>query len=253
MKLPSAPPATLQFQNAPGSSVPEEFSMIARRDPSKVGEMAESVKELTDLQKEALCRQYVIIVDRSYSMTTHDEGGDRWGAARKAVENMVDVIYHYDVDHSVPFYLFDNEVVFVGELTDSSQVSGVFKDFSPRGSTGLGAALEEALGKYAGSHRPNYSVVPGTTFIVLLDGGADDKDHVKDVIRKYINPENGYVENHTQIAISFVQVGDDSGATHFLQDLDDNMKPLDVIDTKKDDIIYEDGGIHRILHDAIFD
>jgi hypothetical protein len=39
--------------------------------------------------------------------------------------------------------------------------------------------LKEALGKYAGKKRPNYQVVPGTTLLILLDGGADDEGAVQ--------------------------------------------------------------------------
>ncbi|KAG5179881.1 hypothetical protein JKP88DRAFT_273716 [Tribonema minus] len=168
-----------------------------------------------DLQKEALVRQYVLIVDRSGSMSTPDgKGRTRWDSAGVAVENMVDTIFKYDVDHTVPLYVFDSEVIFVGELTSPSQVKQVFREYRPRG-----------------TKRPNYEVVPGTTFIVLLDGGADDEE---------------------AIALSFVQIGDDPNAERFLTRLDETAEP-DICDTKKDDILYQAGGLDRLLHDAIFD
>ena len=165
---------------------------------------------------------------------------------------MIDTVFKYDVDHTIPLYLFDHEVVFLGEVTDSSQIKGVFKEFKPRGSTGLNGALKEALETYAGAMRPNYEVVPGTTFIVLLDGGANDEQAVFRTLKHFADPASGYIKNHTQIAISFIQIGDDSSATKFLKKLDDEITP-DIADAKKDNILYEPGGLDRILYDAIFD
>eukprot|EP00611_Tribonema_gayanum_P009500 TRINITY_DN192_c0_g1_i2.p1 TRINITY_DN192_c0_g1~~TRINITY_DN192_c0_g1_i2.p1 ORF type:complete len:285 (+),score=41.52 TRINITY_DN192_c0_g1_i2:96-857(+) len=253
MKLPpTAPPSTL-FVNAPGSDVPKEYALPARANPDLIVSMAETPKEKMDLQREALVRQYVLIVDRSGSMSNPDGSGKtRWDSAGAAVEKMVDTIFHYDVDHTVPLYVFDSEVIFVGELTSPAQVKQVFREFGPRGSTGLDKALHEALSTYAGTKRPNYEVVPGTTFIVLLDGGADDEEAVLRTIRYFADPANRFIANHTQIAISFVQIGDDPNAERFLKRLDDTVEP-DICDTKKDDILYQAGGIDRLLFDAIFD
>lgn len=183
-----------------------------------------------------------------------DGSTTRWESARKAVEKMAETVFKYDIDHSIPLYLFDDKVEFVGELTKSSQVVEVFKNYEPRGTTNLAQCLEVALEEYAGSKRPNYEVCPGTTFIVVLDGCADDKDAVKRVLRKFSDPANGYVANHTQLAISFLQIADDPGATAFLKELDDGfIGTPDICDTKKDDILSLPGGIEKLLHDAVFD
>ena len=254
MKLPSAPASSTTFKNAPGSTVPEEYALEVRKDPGQIKEMAETPQEVKDLQKESLARQYVIIVDRSGSMDTPDGArpGTRWTSAEKAVENMIDTVFKYDVDHTIPLYIFDHEVIFLGEVTDRKQVKAVFKEYKPRGTTGLNGALKEALETYAGTKRPNYEIVPGTTFIVLLDGGADNESEVIRTLQHFADPRNGYIANHTQIAVSFIQIGDDSSATRFLKKLDDTIEP-DIVDTKKDDLLYTQGGLDRILYDAIFD
>jgi hypothetical protein len=254
MRLPPTAPPADHFVNAPGSKVPEQFAIEARKNPDAIKYMGETKKEISDLEKEALCRQYVIIVDRSGSMGCPDGRGTRWDSAGKAVEKLVETVFKYDTDHIVPLYLFDDKVEFIGECTKTSQVTNIFKTYGPRGTTDLAKCLDEALKTYSGTKRPNYEIVPGTTFIVILDGSSDDNEAVKTVIRHYAEPQNGYIANHTQIAISFIQIGDDSGATRFLQDLDDNMKGgPDIVDTKKDDILSESGGIDRVLYDAIFD
>ncbi|KAG5183013.1 hypothetical protein JKP88DRAFT_157677 [Tribonema minus] len=252
MKLPPCAPPAMHFINAKGSSVPKEFAIAARTNPDMIPQMAETSKESKDLHREALARQYVVIVDMSGSMATRDGRGTRWDSARVAVEKMVDTIFEYDVDHTVPLYLFDSQVTFVGELTSPSQVKAVFKEFGPRGSTGLGPALREALGTYAGTKRPNYELVPGTTFIVLLDGGADDEGEVTRVLQEFADPKSGYVSNHTQLAVSFIQIGDDAGASAFLKRLDDGITP-DICDFVKDDILSQSGGLDTLLYNAIFD
>lgn len=253
MKLPTKT-LSPDFQNASGSSVPEEFALEARKNPEVINDMAETVQELKELEKEALARQYVIIIDKSGSMDCPDKtsGSTRWVAARNAVEKMIDVIFKYDIDHTVPLYLFDSSPTFVGEVQKPGQVLKIFKDYKPSGSTGLDHVLEMTLNEYAGKNRPNYEVVPGTTFIVLLDGLADNENNVFQVLRKYSDVKNGYITNHTQIAVSFIQIGDDESATKFLQRLDNEIEP-DICDTKKDDILYQNGGLDRILYDAIFD
>ncbi len=254
MKLPPSHAPKTEFVNAPGSTLPEEFAIRARANPEDIKLMAENKKELMDLQKEALCRQYVIMVDRSGSMSEQDgKNGTRWDSARKAVEKVVHTVFEYDVDHTVPLYLFDHECLFLGELTSPSQVLGVFNDFGPRGTTDLNTTLKQAIETYAGSKRPNYDVVPGTTFLVFLDGAVNDEEEVVRTIKYYANPKNGYIANHTQIAISFIQIGDDNGATRFLKRLDDDMGEIDICDTKKDDFLSEKDGVDRLLHDAIFD
>lgn len=253
MKLPSAPAPSTEFKNAVGSDVPQEFAMAARSNPGAVKEMAETPSELKVLTTEALVRNYTLIVDRSGSMDSPDgRFASRWSSAQKAVTKLVEAIFRYDVDKSVPLYLFDDQVEFIGECTDASQIKGVFESYRPRGTTDLAKCLDVAMEKYSGK-RANVEHVPGSTFIVILDGGADDPEAVKRVIRKYADPANGYVKNHCDIAISFVQLGEDPSATAFLKDLDDNMKPLDIVDHKFDDDLYKPGGVDKVLMDAIFD
>jgi Mg-chelatase subunit ChlD len=243
----------LTFQNAPGSTVPEQFALAARHNPDHIVEMAETPSEVVELRKEALVRQYVLIVDRSGSMAVRDGAGTRWDSAQKAVEKLIETVFKYDFDHRVPVYVFDDQTTFVGECTDVGQVAEIFQQYKPRGTTDLAKALDTAMEEYAGRKRPDFSQIPGTTFIVILDGSTDDNDAVVRVIKKFADLKNGYIQNHSQIAVSFVQIGDDAGATQFLQFLDDGMGEPDIIDTKKATLLYTPGGVDKLLMDAIFD
>lgn len=252
MKLPVNQPATT-FINAPQSTVPEEFAMQARKLPSNIGEMAETPQEATDLKKEALARQYVLLIDKSASMQSPDGAGTRWSSTELAVRGMVDAVFKYDIDHSIPVFLFGDRVDDIGELTDSSQVLQLFKEYQPDGrSTNLAAGLQAALSKYLGSKRENYEYVPGTTVIIFTDGKPDSEGAVRDYIKEIVDPSKGYISNHEELALSFIQVGDDAGASKFLKGLDDGFAP-DICDTKKDDDLRQAGGIERVLFDAIFD
>lgn len=243
----------LTFHNAPGSTVPEQFALAARHNPDHIAQMAETPSEVIELRKEALVRQYVIIVDRSGSMATRDGTGTRWDSAQMAVEKLIETVFKYDFDHNVPVYVFDDQTTFVGECTDVGQVAGIFRDYKPRGTTDLAKALDTAMEEYAGRKRPDFAQIPGTTFIVILDGSTDDNDAVIRVIKKFADLKNGYLANHTQIAVSFVQIGDDAGATRFLQFLDDGMGEPDIVDSKQASLLYTPGGVDKLLMDAIFD
>lgn len=254
MKLPAAHASSTEFVNASGSSVPKEFAMEARKNPDVIKEMAETPKEKRELEKESLARQYVLICDKSGSMASRDGDSTRWESARLAVEKLVEKMFIYDTDGKVPLYLFDNNVEFVGECTSAGQVAKVFNDYQPGGTTDLGKCLEIAMSTYVGKKRQNWSIVPGTTFVVILDGDADDRQTVKDVIIKYSDPANNFIEHHSNIALTFIQIGDDKGATAFLKELDDKMMGTpDVCDTAKDNELFEEGGVDKILFNAIFD
>ena len=255
MKLPDAPPASKEFKNAVGSNIPKEFALAARKNPEAIKEMAETPSELAGLKTEALARSYTIIVDRSGSMTTPDGlGKTRWDSAQEAVEKLVDKVFMYDTDGSVPLYLFDDKVEFVGECTNSSQVKGVFESYSPRGTTDLAKCLEVAMKAYLPKNRDNSEVVPGSTFLILLDGTTDDNDAVKKVLHYYAEPANGFIKSHTDVAVSFIQIGDNAGATKFLNELDEGSPEYpDIVDAKFDNDLFKEGGVEKILHDAIFD
>jgi hypothetical protein len=55
---------------------------------------------------------------------------------------------------------------------------------------------------------------------VILDGSPNDKEVGENAVKRttpFADPVNGYIDNHTQIAVSFVQIGDDVQATRFLK------------------------------------
>lgn len=116
-----------------------EYAKLARANPS-------NLPSKEDLMREALVRQYVLIIDKSGSMNAteylDDNHVSRWQRAQNIVENLIDTIFQYDMDKSVPLYFFDRIPFFAGEMRDKTQVSNTFRQYSPDGSTNLAGGVE---------------------------------------------------------------------------------------------------------------
>lgn len=93
----------------------------------------------------------------------------------------------------------------------SDAIENIFKEFAPRGSTNLTAALQAAIGKAEQSNKE-------TVVLVFTDGAPDDEKSVIQTIKsaatKFGRPKLGF---------AFIQVGDDPGATNFLDHLDNGL------------------------------
>jgi hypothetical protein len=253
----------------------KQIALEVREDPKKADEWAKSlaqgegkdVKEhreieqrvASELKREGLARQYVLLIDKSTSMSRPDpDGGTRWIATENATRDLINAMFEYDMDHKVPVYLFGNKIETIGELTSADQVMRLFKEHAPDGtSTNLAGALDAAMRDHLGKSRNNYDVVPGTTIVVLTDGEPDSQSAVEEILKYYVNPKNNYVKDDKELAISFIQIGDNKDATAFLDRIDNDGftfdgKKLDVCDTKKDDVLRAKGAAY-ILEQAIYD
>ncbi len=271
--------ADKDFAGPAGQAQYREIAMEVRKDPKQADVMAvklatgegENPSEhraiehyvATELKKEALARQYVLLIDKSGSMGTRDQDGGargtRWGAAQKATEMLIGKMFEYDMDHKVPVYLFGDKIETIGELTDVKQVMQLFDQHYPDGgSTNLAGALTTALADHLGKARDNYKVVPGTTVVVITDGQPDSESAVEDILKHYADPKSKFIANDEELAVSFIQIGDDKGATTFLERMDKGFmfegRKMDICDTKKDNFLWDQkGGVEKILADAIFD
>ena len=103
--------------------------------------------------------------------------------------------------------------------------------------------------------------------MILTDGAPNDTRKVKKFFKKLIKNHN--LEDYgreTLAAFSFVRMGDDSGASRFLQDLDDNLiretgVKVDIVDTKEDNFLFGTGrykgyssvGPFAMFWDALYD
>ena len=97
----------------------------------------------------------------------------------------------------------------------------MFADLSPRGSTPLTEALNEAFKLAGKSDKKDF-------IIVFTDGVPDDKAGAAEAIKRHANKQ----ETDDACTVLFVQVGDDASATRYLKSLDDDLKgaKFDIVD-----------------------
>ncbi|MFK7824327.1 MAG: hypothetical protein AB8G05_09230 [Oligoflexales bacterium] len=239
------------------------FSLDTVNEPETqvIKEPIKVKKHMVSAEKqEALARWYVLLIDKSFSMTISDQNGgtrgDRWGSAEQMVTDLLDTIFEFAIDKKLPTYLFGSNAESIGELTNKMEVLQLFHDHTPEGSTNLSDTLDLALEDTFEKTKDKLKEFPGMTVIVITDGQPDSEANVKNVLLKFADPVNDYIDKNEDLAISFIQIGDDQGAKAFLDEMDKgfefNGEVVKICDTKT---IEEVNilGVYRILHDAIFD
>lgn len=176
-----------------------------------------------------LNRDYTLIIDKSGSMATKDQPGQRsrWAAARESTEAFARRCEELDPD-GLTLYVFASKFRRYDRVT-ADRVSAVFVENEPCGGTDLAAVLEHSFDAYfqrkgSGESRPE-------TVLVVTDGAPDDEKAVmKSVIRAAKRVQRG-----DELAVSFIQIGNDPGARKFLKILDDEMvragAPFDIVTT----------------------
>lgn len=176
-----------------------------------------------------LNRDYTLIIDKSGSMATKDQPGQRsrWAAARESTEAFARRCEELDPD-GLTLYVFASKFRRYDRVT-ADRVSAVFVENEPCGGTDLAAVLDHSFDAYfqrkgSGESRPE-------TVLVVTDGAPDDEKAVmKSVIRAAKRVQRG-----DELAVSFIQIGNDPGARKFLKILDDEMvragAPFDIVTT----------------------
>ena len=163
-------------------------------------------------------RDYGIIVDKSLSMWM----GGRWKAAEKAVEFLAPKITAADAD-GITLYFFSSSDKFrrFPNVTSAEAVKAAWSSQEPDGETDLAHALKCAF-EDRGS-KP-------MTLLIITDGMPDNKD----LVMQRIIDVSKTIRHDSELSISFIQVGDDSGAEAFLAALDDDLvsrgAPFDIVD-----------------------
>lgn len=170
---------------------------------------------------------YVLVLDASGSMAepnkaSEPQGPSRWAAAQESILGLAREIGKIDAD-GIDVVVFNGVGVqsFTGVTAD--KVKDVFANSRTTSTTPLHDALTAAL-KLAGKSDKKDLV------IVLTDGVPDDRAKAAQVI---VDASNSLTQDD-ELTILFIQVGDDAGATQYLQGLDDNLTgaKFDIVDTK---------------------
>jgi uncharacterized protein with von Willebrand factor type A (vWA) domain len=197
-------------------------------------------------------RDYTLNIDKSGSMATPDQKGgrSRWVAAQESTLALASKCEQFDPD-GITIYLFSGKFKRYDNVT-SAKVTQIFTENDPSGTTDLAGVLKNATDDYlqrkaAGQTKPN-----GETILVVTDGEPDDRKAVMRVIIEV----SRRLDRDEELAISFIQVGNDAQATRFLKILDDELQSagakFDICDTiTMDDM--EDMSLSEVLLNAIND
>jgi uncharacterized protein with von Willebrand factor type A (vWA) domain len=197
-------------------------------------------------------RDYTLIIDKSGSMATTDQKGNqsRWQVAQESTFALASKCEQYDPD-GITVYLFSGKFKRYENAT-SSKVTQIFRENDPSGSTDLAAVLKHATDDYFQRKAAKQTKLNGETILVITDGEPDDRKSVMKVIIE----ASQRLDRDEELAISFIQVGNDLQATRFLKALDDDLQSagakFDICDT----ILMtdmEDMSLSEVLLNAIVD
>lgn len=197
-------------------------------------------------------RDYTLIIDKSGSMSIPDQPGGktRWAVAQESTLALARKCEEFDPD-GITIYLFSGRFQRYDNVT-AAKVEQIYQENEPMGRTNLAAVLQDAVNQYfqrksSGQTKPN-----GETILVVTDGEPDDRKAVMEVIIK----ASRQMDRDEELAMSFIQVGNDAQATRFLKALDDDLQGVgakfDIVDTiTMDDM--EETPLKEVLLRAIVD
>lgn len=168
---------------------------------------------------------FILVLDASGSMgdaVSSTNRTSRWDHMQESVRSFANDLDKIDSDGL-------DVIVFSGHKIDefhgitSDKVKGVFESRSPRSGTPLAEALQLALdiGKKSDKNK---------VIVIFTDGVPDNEQAVADLIIAQANSQ----ERDEECTFLFIQVGDDSRATAYLEHLDDGLSTakFDIVDAK---------------------
>lgn len=176
-------------------------------------------------------RDYTLIIDRSGSMSKADQGDGmtRWQAVQESVLALARKCEQLDPD-GLTVYLFSSRFKRYDNVT-SSKVEDIFLENEPMGRTNLAIVLQDATRNFLQRKQAGTLDKEGETLFVIIDGEPDDKRAVVEIIVETTK----HLDRDEEFAISFIQIGDDSGARQYFKALDDQLQDIgakfDICDT----------------------
>ncbi len=176
-------------------------------------------------------RDYTLIIDKSGSMATRDQAGgkSRWLIMQESALALASKCEELDPD-GITVYLFSGRFKRYDNVT-AAKVGQIFQENEPGGRTDLAAVLQDALESYFRRKASGQNQANGETILVVTDGEPDDR---KAVMRLIIETSRR-LDRDEELAISFIQVGNDEQASQFLKALDDDLTKagakFDIVDT----------------------
>lgn len=197
-------------------------------------------------------RDYTLILDKSGSMSIADQSGgiSRWAAAEESTLALARKCEQFDPD-GITVYVFSTRFQRYDNVTTDT-VEAIFQTHQPGGLTNLADVLRDALNNFLQRKAAGQLDKEGETILVITDGEPSDRMAVAQVIVGATQ----HLDRDDELAISFIQVGNDAGATTFLQALDDQLEEIgakfDICDTLTMDEM-EEMSLAEVLLKAIED
>jgi uncharacterized protein with von Willebrand factor type A (vWA) domain len=199
-----------------------------------------------------LNRDYTLILDKSGSMSSADRLSNRtrWQAAQESTLALARKCETFDPD-GITVYAFSSRFKRYDNVT-SRKVEQIFQENDPVGSTDLAGVLRAATDSYFERKNKGQAKANGETILVVTDGEPDDKRAVVQVIIQATKQ----MQRDEELALAFIQVGDDPAATAYLKLLDDELvdagAAFDIVDTLTIGDMA-DMSLAEVLLNAIYD
>lgn len=196
-------------------------------------------------------RNYYLIIDKSGSMCERDMPGgfSRWDAVSESAFAIASKIIDCGGPDSqgITLYTFSSKFKHYPYIKTPNAVKKIFQENEPCGGTKLAEVLDHALKDYFSNKAVRKT--NGATVLVVTDGVPDNKT----LVAQQIVQATTCIQNPTDLAISFIQVGHDSAATEYLKVLDTQLSGarFDIVSTFTTEDL-EDRGLTDILNEAIF-
>lgn len=171
------------------------------------------------------------LLDKSGSMLSPDCPGarTRWAYAQETTLGLATHAERHDPDGITVVPFAGSFKAYEG--VTAAKVNQIFQENQPAGSTNTAAVLKSRLDAYFA--RKASGKAKSTCLLVMTDGAPDDQQAVANVIVEATKK----MDADEEIAISFIQVGQDPEATKFLEWLDDGLvakgAKFDIVDTVK--------------------
>lgn len=174
-------------------------------------------------------RDYTLILDKSGSMSLKEGNQTRWQMAQESTLAIARKCEQLDPD-GITVYTFSSRFKRYENVT-ASKVEQIFVENDPMGTTNLADVLRDATQNFFKRKAAGQMTKEGETILVVTDGEPDNQRAVIEVIIQTTQQ----MERDEELAISFVQVGTDAGASAFLKALDDQLQEVgakfDICDT----------------------
>ncbi|HEY9668833.1 MAG TPA: VWA domain-containing protein [Coleofasciculaceae cyanobacterium] len=197
-------------------------------------------------------RDYTLIIDKSGSMSIKDQPGNksRWDSMQESTLALASKCDDLDPD-GITVYLFSGRFKRYDNVT-ATKVVQIFKENEPSGRTDLASVLQDATNHYFQRKAARQTKPNGETILVVTDGEPDERK----AVMKVIIEASRRMDRDEELAISFIQIGNDTQATKFLKVLDDELQgagaKIDIVDTVTIDDM-EDMTLTEVLLNAITD